>query len=110
MANIMIFSLTSSLGNLGEGNLQVNYGRKSDTSFTDNNLGFVDDTERLDASFTLARENGISISLYGKNLTNEVLFTGDAQLPETLVVAPLGGTFSPLTKGRVIGLELGLEF
>jgi len=104
------------LGSLGEGHLQINYGRKSDTPFTDNNLGFVNDSERIDGSFTLVRDNGTSISLYGKNLTNEVIFTGEAVLPSTLNTGtplgatPLGGTFSPLTKGRVIGIELQHSF
>lgn len=98
------------LGRLGDGHLQINYGRKSDTSFTDDNLGFIDDTERLDASITLMRDSGTSLSLFGKNLTNEVLFTADTQLPQLLGATPLGGTFSPLTKGRVIGLELEHSF
>jgi len=103
-------------GKLGDGNIQINYGRKNDTPFTDNNLGFINDTERVDGSITLVRDNGTSISLYGKNLTNEVLFTGDAQLPSELNTGtplggtPLGGTFSPLTKGRVIGIEIQHSF
>ena len=103
-------------GKLGDGNIQINYGRKNDTPFTDNNLGFINDTERVDGSITLVRDNGTSISLYGKNLTNEVLFTGDAQLPSELDTGtplgatPLGGTFSPLTKGRVIGIEIQHSF
>jgi len=98
------------LGNLGEGNFQLNYGHKSETAFTDNNLGFVEATSRVDGNFTLVRDNGTSISIYGKNLTNEVIFSGDAPLPETLGGVPLGGTLSPLTKGRVIGLEVQHDF
>jgi len=45
-------------------------------------------------------------SLYGKNLENEVLQGGDTQLPLTIGPAPLGGTFSPLLKGRVIGAQV----
>ena len=44
------------------------------------------------------------MSFYGKNLLNEVNFGNDTQLPISLG----GGTFSPLMKGRVIGLELSL--
>jgi len=98
------------LGELGHANFNINYGQKSETPFTDNNIGFVERTERLDANFTLVHDNGLSISLYGKNITDEVLFTGELPLGSQLGNIPLGGTFAPLTKGRVIGLELAHEF
>jgi len=34
---------------------------------------------------------------------------GDTQLPALLGPVPLGGTFSPLSKGRIVGIELGYK-
>lgn len=105
------------IGDLGDGHLQINYGRKSETPYNEDNRAFQTATSRLDASFTLHRDSGTSVSLYGKNITNEVLHASDAQLPSSLLNNPLlpdgialGGTFAPLTKGRVIGIELQHEF
>lgn len=99
-----------SLGKLGEVTAQINYGRRDDLAYTEDNLGFLDDTRRLDGNVTLLRNSGVAVSLYGKNLTNQVLHASDAQLPDTLGGVPLGGTFAPLTKGRVIGIEVQHEF
>lgn len=100
--------LTYSLGlvydlNLGSrtANLNINYAYRDDSKYTDDNTGFLDEIERLDASFTVNMNDNIDLSLYGKNLLNEVLYGSDTQLPTTI-----GGTFAPLNKGQVIGLEL----
>ncbi len=45
-------------------------------------------------------------SLYGRNLLDEVNHGGDTQLPAVLGPLPAGGTFSPLGKGRVMGIEV----
>ncbi|MBL4671357.1 MAG: TonB-dependent receptor [Arenicella sp.] len=100
----------SDLGNLGRGSFLVNYSHRDETPYTDNNLGFINENDRVDATFTLTRESGLSFSLYGKNITDEVTFGNDTQLPATLGPAALGGTFAPLTKGRVFGLEIQGEF
>jgi len=47
-----------------------------------------------------------TITIFGQNLTNDVQIGGDTQLPARLGPVPLGGTFSPLSKGRVFGVEL----
>ena len=49
--------------------------------------------------------------MYGNNLLDEVKHGGDTQLPGTLVRnSPLGGTFSPLAKGRHYGVEVTRDF
>lgn len=96
----------SDLGNLGSGSLRVNFSHRDATSFNDNNLGSTNEIDRIDASFTLRRENGLSFSLYGKNLSNESNFGGDSPLPATLGPVPLGGSFGSLIKGRVVGIEV----
>ena len=42
------------------------------------------------------------VGLYGKNLLDSTRFGSDIQLP--------AGTFSPLMKGRVFGLEVTYHF
>jgi len=87
----------------GRYSFNFNYSNRDETPFTDNNLGFINQQDRIDASINLAfNESGINLSLYGKNLTDEVLHGGDTQLSN--------GTFSPLAKGRVIGLELTYDY
>ena len=49
-------------------------------------------------------------SLYGRNLLNEVKHGGDTQLPSLLGLVPVGGTFSPLAKGRVAGFEVTFNY
>jgi len=97
------------LDNWGGANLtaSVSYNYRDRNAYTDNNRGFFDSVGILDASVALGfHEGGTVLSLYGKNLTDEVTFGGDTQLPAMLGPAPLGGTFSPMNKGRVIGVEL----
>ncbi len=85
----------------------VSYNFRDRNAYTDNNRGFFDSARILDASIALGFQEGRTVlSLYGKNLTDEVTFGGDTQLPAMLGPFPLGGTFSPLNSGRVIGLEL----
>ena len=47
-----------------------------------------------------------SIGLYAKNILDEVKHGGDTQLSLSPGKAPLGGTFSPLAKGRTFGVQL----
>jgi len=88
--------------NYGAYTVNFNYSHRDETPFTDNNLGFINEQDRIDASIALTLNSGLNFTLYGKNLTDEVLHGGDTQLSN--------GTFSPLAKGRVIGLEVNYEF
>ncbi|MEL8055693.1 MAG: TonB-dependent receptor [Pseudomonadota bacterium] len=109
---------------------RVNYQNRDETAYTDNNFGFINEAEMVDADLTWNTPvEGVSISLYGRNLLDEVQAGGDTQLPFGGSVAaaapggvnrsngvnapfdpnPAAGTFSPLKKGRVIGLELTLK-
>lgn len=84
---------------------RFNYSHRDRSFYTDNNLGFLNEVDMIDASVAL-NFGAATLSLYGKNLTNEVNFGGDTQLPGALG----GGTFSPLQKGRVVGVELEVGF
>lgn len=98
------------MGSFGTGSLRINYSHRDEAAYTDSNLGILNENDRIDASFTLVRDNGLSFSIYGKNLTDEVIHGNDSQLPALLGPVPLGGTFAPLSKGRVIGFEIQGEF
>ncbi|WP_335808404.1 TonB-dependent receptor [Glycocaulis alkaliphilus] len=84
----------------------VSYNYRDANAYTDSNLGFFDSVGIWDAGLSLSFNEGRHIlALYGKNLSNEVTYGNDTQLPATLGPFPLGGTFSPLNRGRVVGLE-----
>ena len=90
---------------------RINYAYRDKSYFTDDNRGYILEQNILDAGVDIIPANGrFSIGLYGKNLLNEVKHGGDSQLPSMLgsspLVAPLGGTFSPLAKGRTFGVQL----
>ena len=86
-------------------NTRFNYSHRDMSFYTDNNLGTLNSLNIIDASVTLSLADGrVGLSLYGKNLLHEVNHGGDTQLPASLG----GGTFSPLTKGRIVGVEVQL--
>lgn len=98
------------------------FQHRSAFAYTDNNWGFNSAADRLDASLALdLADQGLTVRLYGRNLLDEVQFGGDTQLPfgggafsdgnnRPFDPAPAAGTFSPLAKGRVIGVELAAQF
>jgi len=88
-------------------NTRFSYSHRDRSFYTDNNLGSLNELDIIDASISLSLMDGkADLSLYGKNLLHEVNHGGDTQLPASLG----GGTFSPLTKGRIVGLELNLKY
>jgi iron complex outermembrane receptor protein len=95
------------IGEWGVMTARANYAHRDRAAYTDNNLGYIGEQDILDAGLDFYSNDGHWVfSLYGKNLTDEVKHGGDTQLPGNLGPFPLGGTFSPLAKGRVIGLEV----
>jgi iron complex outermembrane receptor protein len=97
----------------GQLNSRINYAYRDDSFYTDNNLGFLLSQDILDAGIDYLTPGGHWVfSLYGRNLLDSVNHGGDTQLPSTIVVPtiPLGGTFSPLSKGQVVGLEVTFNY
>jgi iron complex outermembrane receptor protein len=85
---------------------RVNYAYRDNSFYTDNNLGYLLSQKILDFGIDYAMANQRWVfSLYGRNLLDSVNHGGDTQLPALLGPVPTGGTFSPLVKGRIIGLE-----
>ena len=99
------------IGNWGFLTSRINYAYRDDMAFTDNNLGYIDDAEILDAGLDFHSNSGAWIfSLYGRNLLDENWHGGDTQLPDDIGGVPTGGTFSPLTPGIRYGLEVTYNF
>ncbi len=100
---------------------RVSYQYRDEFAYTDNNLGFVQDISNLEANVTWKTPmEGLSFSVYGRNLFDEVQVGGDTQIPfggalsngvnQPFGDAPAAGTFSPLSKGRQLGVEALFEF
>ncbi|UVO50685.1 TonB-dependent receptor [Sphingomonas sp. SUN019] len=72
--------------------------------YNDQNTGLLNAATMVDASIGVSR-GAMRLSVYGANLLNEATFGTEAPLP----FFP-GSTFSPLSKGRVYGVEVGYKF
>lgn len=84
-----------------------NYAYVDNAFYTDNNLGRLNSRSNLTAGIDWFSPQGTWIvSLYGRNLLDDVGHGGDTQLPAILGPIPLGGTFAPLTRGRIAGIEV----
>jgi iron complex outermembrane receptor protein len=99
------------IGSWGVATARFSYAYRDEMAWTDNNRGFVLSQEIFDAGLDFYSNDGHWVfSLYGRNLADDVKHGGDTQLPEFLGPVPLGGTFSPLAKGRVYGTEVTYNF
>jgi len=124
------FIYDADLGDSGSLVTRANYQHRNRFAYTDNNFGFVQAADIIDANIAWNTPiEGVSLSLYGRNLLDEVQVGGDTQLPfggalspavpgsQNLAngvnapfdVNPGAGTFSPLKRGRVIGVELTIK-
>lgn len=101
---------------------RVNFQYRDEFAYTDNNFGYIQDAQNLDINVTWNTPvDGLSLSLYGKNMLDQVQAGGDTQLPfgtgafsngvnRPFDPSPAAGSFSPLAKGRQVGVEVGYEF
>lgn len=95
------------------GSLTANvfFNHRDDSWYNDANTALLDAVDMLDASITLGvMDDSVQISLYGKNLLNEVQAGGETLLPFSPPAGLNGGTFSPLKKGRVYGVSVKYAF
>ncbi len=112
-ANI-IYDLDLGMGVLSS---RLGYNHRGRAFYTDNNLGTLNAVDTVDANLTFTPNGSIwSLSVYGTNLTKEVSYGGDTQLPN---IGAFGGdgagprpnpTFSPLNKGRILGAEVRVKY
>ncbi len=97
------FTHDTDLGDWGSLASRISYAYRDETMYTDNNLGFIGEQKILNAGIDYTTNGGSWVfSLFGKNLLDEVKHGGDTQLSF--------GTFSPLAKGRVLGVEVTYSF
>ncbi|WP_317931086.1 TonB-dependent receptor [Halioxenophilus sp. WMMB6] len=99
------------VGSVGYITSRLSYAYRDESAYTDSNYGYITEQEIVDAGIDFYTNDGHwNVGLYGKNLLDEVKHGGDTQLPDTIAGFPAGGTFSPLTKGRVYGIEMQYNF
>ena len=101
---------------------RVDFQHRGPIAYTDNNWGFNAASDRLNASISLGLgKPAIRMTVFGRNLLDQVQFGGDTQLPfaggaysdgnnRPFDPHPAAGTFSPLEKGRTVGVEVALDF
>ncbi|MCY1670724.1 TonB-dependent receptor [Novosphingobium sp. SL115] len=105
---------------------RANFQHRDKFAYTDSNYGWITAADNLDASISY-RAGALTFTLYGKNLLDQVQHGGDTQLGTAAQIPvfggplstgvdgayaenPKAGTFSPLNKGRVLGVELSASF
>ncbi|WP_066045849.1 MULTISPECIES: TonB-dependent receptor [Sphingomonadales] len=100
---------------------RINYQYRDEAAYTDDNLGWLNELQNLEANITWNTPvDGLSLSVYGRNLLDEVQEGGDTQVPfggpnstgvrQPFAPNPTQGTFTPLMRGRNIGIEALFEF
>ena len=105
------FNWDVDIGSWGYMSARASFAHRDETAWSEDNRAYVPEQDIVDAGLSFSSNDGMWVfALYGKNLTNEVKWGGDTQLPSMLGPAPLGGTFSPLAKGRMYGAEVTVTF
>ncbi|WP_237065703.1 TonB-dependent receptor [Microbulbifer guangxiensis] len=94
-----------SLGSVGTLTSRLNFNHRDAAPYTDNNRGMLSEADMLDFSIGFAPETGdYQLAFFGRNMLDEVTEGNNTQLPANL--GGLGASFTPLNKGRVMGIEL----
>ena len=109
------------LAEAGSVTTRANFQHRDKFAYTDNNFGFINAVDMVSANITWNTPyEGVALSIYGKNLLDEVSAGGDTQLPfgtgafsngvnAPFDTSPAAGTFSPIKKGRLLGIELSIR-
>lgn len=90
------------LGDRGALTARIDFNHRDSAAYTDANTTFFSPADMLDASLAWKAANGVTVSVYGRNLLNEVTEGIISPLPATW--GGPGATQAPLNKGRVVGL------
>ena len=89
------------IGGLGRLSIRVGVSHRDDSEITDDNRGVLDGGDLVDARVAFAPSDRLEITLYGRNLLDEVLRRSDFDLAGLVY-----STYSPLKEGRVVGLSV----
>ncbi|WP_105101421.1 TonB-dependent receptor [Microbulbifer pacificus] len=96
------------LGSWGALTSRINYNHRDASAYTDNNLGMLSEVEMVDFSIGIEPDGGnYRVALFGKNMLDEVSEGNDTQLPTSM--GGVGASFTPLNRGRIVGIELNYE-
>ncbi|MEE2692736.1 MAG: TonB-dependent receptor [Pseudomonadota bacterium] len=87
----------------GEFALRASYSYRGTAPYSDNNSGFLPEANMVDASLAWEVKEGLVVSVYGKNLLNEELYTSN-------VPAGSFGNIAYLLPPRQYGFEIRAEF
>ena len=99
------------VGSAGFLTARASYNYRDESSWNEANTAIFAEQKILNAGLDFHTADGSwTVGIYGRNLTDEVKHGGLTLLPSTLGGVPLGGSFAPLMKGRVIGLEATYTF
>lgn len=94
----------------GEATARLSYYHRDAAFYNDTNFGRLPEIDMIDVHLNYTPDRGRwGVSFYGENLLNESTWGGDTTLPSTAAFGYSGGerpTFSPLNKGRVLGIEV----
>lgn len=80
--------------------VRTSVAHRDDSEIAHNNTGVLDGGDMVNASLSFEPSNRMRITLYGRNLLNEVFRRSHFDL-----TGLVESTYSPLKEGRVIGLE-----
>ncbi|WGL17790.1 TonB-dependent receptor [Microbulbifer bruguierae] len=96
------------LGSWGTLTSRLNYNHRDASAYTEDNRGMLSEVEMVDFSIGITPDAGnYRVALFGKNMLDEVSEGNDTQLPET--IGGVGASFTPLNRGRIVGIELNYE-
>jgi iron complex outermembrane recepter protein len=95
-------------------NARLNFNHRDSAPYNDNNRGRLNTVDMLDAGATLwLLDERLSVALFGKNLTNQVMEGNESPFAGAVYSGVIGstdplvfGSYRPLMKGRVYGVEL----
>ncbi|KUJ84288.1 TonB-dependent receptor [Microbulbifer flavimaris] len=94
-----------SLGSAGTVTSRINFNHRDASPYTDNNRGLLSAADMLDFSIGYTPDAGnYQLAFFGRNMLDEVTEGNNTQLPVNL--GGPGASFTPLNKGRVMGVEL----
>jgi iron complex outermembrane recepter protein len=92
--------------NFGTLSFTADYSYRDRSFYNDANTGWLNKMLVLNANVTLTPESERwALSVYGKNLLDQTQFAGVTPQP-----APPRATFAPLEKGRIVGVDVKLEY
>ena len=91
----------------GEVRARAAYNHRDAAFYSDNNIGRLAEADMVEASVAYGPADGRwSLAAYGENLLDEATWGNDTVIGGGSPVP----TFSPLNKGRVLGLELRVRY